>query len=262
MLAVLKSTDGGQTWSRLQTTARGSKGQNRLLENDAVTGLQGDYNNCIAVSPFNPATVLIGWRNRPWISQDGGSTWDAPHLNDHDPHLHEDLHCLIFDPSDSSGNTFYVGNDGGVAVTRNLGNSYTNEHNPHLHTCSLKEMAVRPSASSRRADECPGCFGGGLQDNGDVYAAVDSPVDEYLQLEVGDGHVMVFVDTGHGLHCDGVIASKVTANGFDGAHLVGGFVVPVGERGPGSTDVSVGLPLALVDPVRSRAFEALTPDSS
>jgi hypothetical protein len=41
MLAVLTSSDGGQSWSRLQTAARGSKGQNRPLETVDVIGFQG-----------------------------------------------------------------------------------------------------------------------------------------------------------------------------------------------------------------------------
>jgi hypothetical protein len=52
------------------------------------------------------------------------------------------------------------------------------------------------------------------------------------------------------------LSSKVTANSFDGAHLVGGFVVPVGERGPGGTDVSDGLPLAVVEPVSLPSFRS------
>jgi hypothetical protein len=256
MLAVLTSSDGGQSWSRLQTTARGSKGQNRPLETVDVTGFQGQYNNCIAVSPFDPTTLLIGWRNGPWISQDGGAIWDAPHLNDDDPHLHEDLHCLIFDPSDTSGRTFYVGNDGGIAVTRDLGASYTNEHNRHLHTLQFEGNWREFWGVFTPSRLVPGLFGGGLQDNGDVYAAIDSPSDEYLQLEGGDGHVMVFIDTGHGLHCNGDNVTKITANRFDGAHLVDGFTVPVGDRGPGGTDVSDGLPLGIVEPVAVPTFRS------
>ena len=256
MLAVLKSEDGGQTWRPLQTKARGSKGQNRPLETVEVTGFQGNYNNCIAVSPFDPAVVLIGWRNGPWISQDGGTTWDAPHLNDDDPHLHEDLHCLIFDPFDTSGRTFYVGNDGGVAVTRDLGASYTNEHNQHLHTLQFEGNGREFFGVFSVSRLVPGLLGGGLQDNGDVYAAIDSASDEFLQLEGGDGHVVVFLDTGHALHCDGVIASKITANRFDGARLVDGTIVPVGVRGPGGTDVSDGLPLALVEPISLPIFRS------
>ena len=95
--------------------------------------------------------------------------------------------------------------------------------------------------SSRPSRLVPGLFGGGLQDNGDVYAAIDSPSDEYLQLEGGDGHVMVFIDTGHGLHCNGDNVTKITANRFDGAHLVDGFTVPVGDRGPGGYGCRTGL---------------------
>jgi hypothetical protein len=219
-----------------------------------VTGLQGNYNNCIAVSPFNPAIVLIGWRNGPWISQDGGTTWDAPHLNDDDSHLHEDLHCLIFDPSDSSGQTFYVGNDGGVAVTRDLGASYTNEHNQHLHTLQFEQFNYNGYGVSTVSRLVPGLIGGGLQDNGDVYGATDFAADEFRQLEAGDGRVVVFIDTGHLLHCNGDDVKKITANRFDGTQLLDGVIVPVGARGPGSTDVSDGLPLAVVEPVSLPTF--------
>jgi len=256
MLAVLKSTDGGQTWSRLQTTARGSKGKNLPLETVEVTGLQGDYNNCITVSPTDSAKVLVGWRNGPWISQDGGMTWDAPHLNDDDPHLHEDLHSLAFDPSDPSGQTFYAGNDGGVVVTRDLGASYTNEHNQHLHTLQFEGNGREFYGVFTPHTRAPGVIGGGLQDNGNVYAAIDSGSDEFRQIENSDGHVMAFLQTGHVLHYNGNDVNKVTAHRWDGTQLVEGTIVPVNTRGPGSTDVSNGLPDAVVEVVSVPTFRS------
>jgi hypothetical protein len=129
--AILRSTDGGQTWVVVTTNVIG---QNVPLESDDLAGGNGFYNNCLTVSPTNPSLVALGWRNGPWFSRDGAVNWLLPKNDQTDHHLHADLHAVVFDPGDPSGQTLYVGCDGGVIVTRDQGASFSDEYNQNLLT--------------------------------------------------------------------------------------------------------------------------------
>src|SRR5215813_287664 len=72
LFAVLSSGDGGRTWQILATQVIGLPPGTTV---PAEAGDQGSYNNCIAVSPENPAIVAIGWRVGLFLSQDSGATW-------------------------------------------------------------------------------------------------------------------------------------------------------------------------------------------
>jgi hypothetical protein len=67
LLAALRSSDGGATWTRLPGPPRNEAGN------------YGDYNNCVTVSPYRPSFVAVGWRSSgSHISSDGGQTWTRP----------------------------------------------------------------------------------------------------------------------------------------------------------------------------------------
>ena len=255
MMAVLRSEDGGQNWRRLKTSAPSKvDGRGVPLESrppDDPAGGQGDYNNCIAVSPLDPSLVVIGWRNGPWFSSDGGLTWRLPKSNETDRHLHEDLHGLAFHPD---GQTLYVGCDGGIVVTHDLGGSYLNDYNPRLSNLQFegpgREFYGVFSASRR----LPGLIAGGLQDNGNVYAALEAPDDAFRQLENSDGQVMLFIETGHVLHYNSNEVDKITAHRWDGNGFVDGGTVGVSSRGPGPIEVAGGLPRSAVAMVAQPLF--------
>jgi hypothetical protein len=243
ILQVLRSQDGGQNWEVLSTNVKGRNIPLNQRPGDAnPAGLQGNYNNCIQVSPTNPNLVALGWRNGPWFSQDMGITWDLPKNNSDDNHLHEDLHALAFEPADPSGQTLYIGCDGGVMVTRDLGRSVTDEYNQRLQTFQFQGWGRDSYGVFSPSRRVPGLIAGGLQDNGNVYAAIDSDSDEFRRLEGSDGQVALLIETGHILHYNSNEVNKVTAHRWDGSQFVDGSVVPVFTSGPGSTNVSDGLP--------------------
>ncbi len=127
LMAVLKSSDGGQTWvvrSRGTDTGRvrnqvtdasqepfeievvGPSSTNLRAWGDNQGATQGRPGNCIAVSEVSPEVVAIGWRNAVFISPDSGYSWYVRPASGQgnvtgtagatDPGLHQDTHCLLF----------------------------------------------------------------------------------------------------------------------------------------------------------------------
>jgi hypothetical protein len=173
ILGVLRSDDGGATWSARTTPAD--------------PGNLGFHNNCIAASPINPDTVVLGWRTEgPFYSTDGANNWTHPHGAD-DQSLHSDNHAVHFARS-SPNDALFVGSDGGVALTRDFGQSYNSEYNRHLATLQFYENNF--DVSSR----FPGLMAGGTQDNGNVYCNLRATRPSWKILEGGDGDVNRFID--------------------------------------------------------------------
>ncbi len=197
LFAVLASQDGGESWQAKPTPDK------------AVAGNQGSYNNCIAVSPQNPDRVVIGWRSQaPFWSHDGGNSWHQPPTPAAPPHLHSDLHALHFVRNPHGDEPLFVGGDGGVVVTRDLGHTYHSQFNRPLNNLQfyggnkpsvLGTLGGSLTASSRY----PGLLAGGTQDNGNVYRQPDvlrrgvprQAGSQWLLLVGGDGDLNRFVDS-------------------------------------------------------------------
>jgi len=191
--AVLRSLDGGQSWNVC--------GQLGAFAN---AGNQADRNEAIAVTPqagassYQQLNVAMGMRRGPFISNDGGDNWvehgDTGSGSGKSPHLHSDTRCLLFDDRDSSGNTLYVGSDGGVACTRDLGASWEtrpfNSRLPILQFCG-SNRGYRGGASAAPTAEIAG---GGLQDNENVCASLWPQPAAWRALDAGgDGGYVCFV---------------------------------------------------------------------
>ncbi len=195
LLALVASTDGGATWTVRNTPDK------------AIAGSQGEYNNCIAVSPRRPDVLAVGWqRAGPFISEDGATTWRNPPQPE--PHLHADLHALTFVRNPDGVEPLFVGGDGGVVVTRDMGVTYDSQFNRPLlnlqfygsgHSTKVGSLGGTLTASSRY----PGLLAGGLQDNGNLYRCPDTHNDgrsprqadtPWLKHTGGDGDLNRFVD--------------------------------------------------------------------
>lgn len=126
LFAILKTMDGGRRWFPCEDA----------LENIPVASLQdlaghqGDYNNRIVVSAYNPEVVSFGFNNR-FISFNGGDTWNAlglipnptnpkrPALPATPPHLHPDIHALKFRERVPYGpSELFIGSDGGIGSVK------------------------------------------------------------------------------------------------------------------------------------------------
>lgn len=114
-----RSTNSGTSFTSMATTPNllgwSSTG------NDAAQGGQAWYDLAIATSPTNANEVIVGGVNI-WRTTNGGTNWNifAHWTGTGAPYVHADVHYLEY----KSGNTIYVGCDGGVFYTTNGGASF------------------------------------------------------------------------------------------------------------------------------------------
>lgn len=197
--AVLRSKDGGRSWTIRGTNVKGTSKDLRTL-----AGSHGaDRNNAIAVAPYNADSVAVGWQNGPFTSLDGGSNWLQ--VAGGSPHLHSDLHVVYFPPSQpvlgGVRNRLYVGGDGGLVFTDDLAaldpHSFVSTHNRSL----LNLQCSQPDAGFGRgfygsmatSDSVLGLVSTGLQDHGNCYAVIGPSPTAWRHLADGDGGNNVFV---------------------------------------------------------------------
>lgn len=113
-LGFYKSTNSGANWTLMVNTPN-MLGWSQTGDD---TGGQGWYDLCVAASPLDSNCVFIGGVN-VWKSTNGGATWAA--ASNWTGNMHADQHDLYFVPGTSR---LYVGNDGGVYKTTNLGTAW------------------------------------------------------------------------------------------------------------------------------------------
>lgn len=141
-VTVYKSTNSGANWTQLSTS---SDFQNQ--------GGQAWYDLYCRVNPVNPNLVFIGTIDI-WRSTDG--TTFANITNGYGGgYVHVDQHFLFFHPTNP--NTIMSCNDGGIWLSTNSGNTFTNL-NQNLTLTQFYRIAASPFTPSRIL--------GGTQDNG------------------------------------------------------------------------------------------------
>ncbi len=161
LLGIFRTGNCGETWHLIGKRFPGE----RFMS----------YNNTIAVHPDNPDFVIWGGiylhrtRNR-------GKSWERI---THGPDVHEDQHALVM----PGGDLVYSGNDGGVAVSENGGNTWRKLNNGMVNTMFY---AVDVAASNGKV------FGGGAQDNGTLLTGIsltgiDAKEGEFERVLPGDG---------------------------------------------------------------------------
>ncbi|MFC2131506.1 T9SS type A sorting domain-containing protein, partial [Bacteroidota bacterium] len=142
---IYKSTDRGMSWKRSY------KG------NDSFFNGQGWYDNYIMVHPENPNIVFAGGIDL-WRTTNGGestSSWRNITYRNAGGHVHVDHHCGAFNPLNL--NEIYIGNDGGVFRSKNLGDDFTNLNNG-LEITQFYSLDLDQGVLNRTF--------GGTQDNG------------------------------------------------------------------------------------------------
>ncbi len=217
LLQVVRSEDGGRTWVTCGSTVRGSELFGALL---ALTGGQGNgWNNRVAVAPYDADLVALGWQAGPFVSQDGGATWEE--LPDN-PHGHSDIHALLFSAATPPDHrTLYVGSDGGLmsidldVLWSGGAAPYRSDYNrqsPSLQCYAglIRQFSGGIDASGTR----PGLVSVGLQDNGNAACLLDPEPEPWVRLERGDGGGNRFVIGGALVHnIKGLRAQEVTIDG-------------------------------------------------
>ena len=99
------------TWTNLPgaNAAGGADG-------NSGSGCQCGYDQTIGVDPTTDQTVYIGFQE-VWKSTNGGTSFGGTAITLNQ--VHWDNHAFTFSPHDATGQTFYIGTDGGVATTTN-----------------------------------------------------------------------------------------------------------------------------------------------
>lgn len=167
---LYKTTDGGESWSRLNNTPDFPRPQ-------------GWYDCFVGVDPTDEETVYCGGVSPEHAeagvikSTDGGSTWVDITFGDNGVQLHPDQHAIAFGPDGE----IWIGNDGGVWSSLDGGQTWLNRNN-RLSVTQNYTVAVHPTDSRKVMT--------GTQDNGTV--ARDLATHRWPQIITGDGGFLAY----------------------------------------------------------------------
>jgi hypothetical protein len=189
ILCVLFSPNGpGGQWSLTSSDVDIVGGHELFGGNTDITGIQGNYNNTIAVSPTDPGKVVIGWEFAYFVSKDFGNDWTK--ISGDSPNLHSDFHSIRFDGSDSGQNTLKICCDGGFMTTTDLGATHSSVANKGLP--NLQVYRGVPD------NQNIGLLAAALQDNGsiscDIYPVANPK--PWQPFAGGDGFEVVIIRDG------------------------------------------------------------------
>ncbi len=189
-LAVLRSDDGGLTWTIPYTDPM----LNYFKPSGTIDmGFQATRNLRIGAHPLQRDTVILAGRRSGVLgSTDAGKTWDTtrwPAVPDNS--FHADCLSVRFDPFDPTGNTLVVGSDGGLFVSKDLGVTWDTSRNTSFPTLMFDQRSFALSQALSASSGHPGLLVGALQDNGTVYLSADG--EPWRELQGGDGFRALFV---------------------------------------------------------------------
>ncbi len=173
---ILKSTNGGATWTALGVARKRYTKTN--TESSTLATLlngQGWYNHMVQVDPTNPNVAYFGGALLMAKTSDGGSTytqksnWLAQYSL---PYVHADFHT-----SAMQGSTLIVGTDGGLFKSTDGGTTFTDALNLGLTTHLIYSVGSSPANVNAMI--------GGFQDNGTrVRSGTTTTFNQYIG---GDG---------------------------------------------------------------------------
>ena len=157
---IFKSVDSGLNWSLV------------YQGNSSFFNGQSFYDMYIAVNPTNENVVLAGGIDT-WKTSDGGNSWSNMTNGYAGGNTHVDHHCVAFDPINPVN--VYLGNDGGIYRSSDMGSSWMPENN-NLQVTQFYSLAIDNSVQNRNY--------GGSQDNGTLGNLTP---DQWSNLIGGDG---------------------------------------------------------------------------
>jgi hypothetical protein len=174
LLSMHVSHDDGATWTQF-VGASGPPSEFDIFRD------QGTYNSIVTVVPNDPEQILVGgidiWRWKQTVNNppSGGfnkiSLWSVSQNSS--IYVHADNHEMKWD----SNNRFYAGNDGGVSITTDYGNTWF-----------VANRGYNVTQFYGIAFDRDGAVMGGTQDNGTLYNNHTlSTYQEFRQVGGGDG---------------------------------------------------------------------------
>jgi len=152
LYGVYKSINNGGSYTQIFSgTTLNLLGWN---SNGGDSGGQGWYDLCLAASPSNANTLLVGGVNT-WRSTNGGTSWSIVNhwWGDGVPAVHADKHKLIF----RGNGDLFESNDGGVYFSANNGTNWTDKTDG-ITISQMYKLGVSQTVSNETIT--------GLQDNG------------------------------------------------------------------------------------------------
>ncbi len=180
---IYVTTNGGTTWVEVPEKSGVEK---------SWMGSQGWYDNTIAVNPFNDDIIYFGgidlWKAE--IEIDSGvlkrtsvAITDAYNKYNNSNKVHADHHIITIFPIDESTSKFLMldGNDGGVSVSYDAGNTFVEIGDNGYNTSQFYGVDKKPGESQ---------YLGGMQDNGTYQSAQSTEADKttkYNRRISGDG---------------------------------------------------------------------------
>lgn len=172
---VFRSANSGVTWAQIAPGTTVLDSPVNFYRN------QGIWNSTNAVDPTNPNRLLVGGIDiHEWtIATDnpvtGGwaqlSLWFVPEWSP--LYVHADNHRIVFD----SNNRMYIGNDGGIGISDNIGNTFFAANRGYS---TIQFYSISADGNGRLI--------GGTQDNGTLYNNLQNATPrEFRELIGGDG---------------------------------------------------------------------------
>lgn len=222
LLGVFRTANGGNTWK--------SVGGKHFVEEGQIS-----YGNSIVIHPTDPNCVICGGVDLH-RTRNGGLTWRKitdTYLERTAPkYAHADHHALLM-PAAVPGRV-YDGNDGGLDVSGNSGDTWKNRSNG-LAVTMFYDLDVAQSNAL--------VFGGGAQDNGTVITSI-GVASSFFELLGGDGGWIVFdpLEAGH------IYASY---QNFQIYRFRGGKGIKVSPRASVGEQESVWMCFITIDPTNS-----------
>lgn len=157
---LYRSDDGGDSWIQVNTDI------------DQVFSFFGWYFGNIRVSPTNPDEIYVLGQIL-MKSTDGGLNFEEVTQE-----MHVDFHAMEYHPENP--NLIVIGNDGGLYISPNSGNSWTKSNTlpiTQFYACELDE-------------QFPNRYYGGAQDNG-TSRTLSGFENDYDQIFGGDGFYVI-----------------------------------------------------------------------
>jgi len=199
LAGMFKSTDGGATWHPI-TTPLGTGGAGSTVD---FCGAQCWYDMPLGVSPVNPNLVYAGGSDNTivpppgglYMSTDGGTSWTPVNPN---RHVHSDVHAFSFN---AGGSKLYVGSDGGMWSTANVGVSsvtWSDLNSTLALTQFYGSFALSGSTPNLALigtqDNGTLLYSGGLTWNyancGDGFSTALNPANNNIMWAVCSGHIL------------------------------------------------------------------------
>jgi hypothetical protein len=156
-----KTSDGGSSWTTIPVSGPGTP--SGLVDYfDAGAGGQGDYDNVVAIDPYDSSgnTAIFGGIDA-LATTDGGSSFVNITRSYNGGVVHPDFHAIAY----TARSTFYFGGDGGVWTTADNGGAATQTSGDASHWTNRNATLGTVQFYTGTALDA-GTLLGGAQDNG------------------------------------------------------------------------------------------------